>query len=106
MWEKFADPIDRVSGYLCKYGSQPGKGFNTVHFASAEQAVQHATSFSSFMRTGEEIVFPAKCYRTYAVLDGIVVDVEHSVFSVSAQAIPSFNTICKCFADRTFGYSC
>ena len=51
--KQFADLVDGVIGYALQNIFKPAVGFNAVHFASAQQAVQHTTSFGGLVAAGE-----------------------------------------------------
>ena len=84
MWQQLFDLVNGEGWCSLEDIFKPGKGIDTMQLAGAEQAVEHCSSLSSFMRAAEQIVFPANCYRSYAVFNGVVVNVEHSVGCIEA----------------------
>src|SRR5665213_1715296 len=56
----------------------------------------------SFMRSCKEIIFSAQRHWADAVLHRIIIYVQHPVFSISRQGIPSFNTVGQGFTDIAF----
>ena len=72
---------------------EPLLRIDVVELATGKEAVKRGGAFCSVVRSGKEVVFATYGYRSDAVFNKVVVDMQVAIVQVILQALPQWGYI-------------
>ena len=87
--QQVLDPVDGVVGDASHHIPQIGFGIQAVKFRRTDQAVDRRGTFSSGIRSCEQVVLPSQGHSAQRALRGVVIDLNVAIFYIACQRVPT-----------------